>query len=160
MTGDAGVRRRGCVEHYVRLTGGNLYGTTPGPVMKTIVMYSKHVVNRNCRVHYKRTRTRIGTVHSIGSRSLLGHSAVCIDLRPYSRCKGAPPYTSLVVRGRVPHVIVNYRSPFSRITKENVRGLGSTKQRMVMNMLRDRYERLVHHFVAFGALRQPCVALG
>lgn len=166
MYGDGGLGgvivagSRGCVSHYLRLTCGKLYGATPGPVMNTIVMCRSAVVKRNCRVHYKRTRTRMGTVHSIGSRGLLGRSAVCMDLRPYSRCKGAPPYTSLVVRGEVPGIMVNYVSPFSRMTNENVRGLHGTNVRMAMNILRRRYQRLVEHFVAFGALGHPCVALG
>lgn len=151
------------VHHYLRLTGGNERGTGPGPVINTVVIDTrKEVVNRNCRMEYNRKRTRIGTFTSIGPRSrrLLDRTAVCIDLRPYSRCNGAPPYTSLVMEGNMEEYIYNYISPFTGIRKHKVRGVHRTNVRMAINILRTRYLRLGGHFVAFGARRQPCVVLG
>lgn len=154
------IIRRGCVTHYVRLTQNKRNGATPGPVINTIVIRGKGVVKRKFRHGYNRTRTRIGTITSIQSRTLLQSSAVCMDLRPYSRCKGAPPYTRLVVEGNVPHIIINALSPFPRISKQKMHVLHRTNVRIIANILRRRTHTLGPTFVAFRVQGHPCICLG
>lgn len=155
----ASVRRsERCVGVTLRLTRGKVNFATPGPVINTIVIGGKEVVNRKCREGCNRLRTRERTLTTYARRPR--KTSVCIALRPYYRCKGRPPYIGTVLRTKVEHIVVKSSSPGPLITKGKVQVLGSRKVRMARGVLGRRDSGLGRTFFCCVRGGGPCIIVG
>ena len=110
-----------CLE-LARLGGGY---TAPNPMVGAVLVYEDRVIGEGYHQIYGQAHAEVNCVNSVpaGDVPLISRSTLYVSLEPCAHFGKTPPCADLIIRMRIPKVVVGCRDPFPQVNGKGIEKL-------------------------------------
>ncbi len=134
-------------------------GAAPNPMVGAVVVWQGKIIGEGWHRCCGGPHAEVNAIHSVRRPELLARSTMYVSLDPCAHQGRTPPCADLIIRHRIPRVVVGCMDPFARVN-----GLGIKKMRdagidVRVGVLEEECLRLNERFITFHRKQRPWVTL-
>ena len=89
--------------------------TTPNPLVGAVIVHDGHIIGEGYHHRSGQPHAEVMAVASVKQRELLPHATLYVTLEPCAHYGKTPPCAELILRERIPRVIVAMEDPFAQV---------------------------------------------
>jgi diaminohydroxyphosphoribosylaminopyrimidine deaminase/5-amino-6-(5-phosphoribosylamino)uracil reductase len=140
------------------LAGGN---AAPNPMVGAVLVYKERIIGEGYHRLYGQPHAEVNCIHSVKEedRQLIPHAVLYVTLEPCAHFGKTPPCADLIIRHRIPEVIIGTRDPFERVDGKGIEKLLAAGIKVQSGILEKECLELNKRFFSFHVLKKPYVVL-
>ena len=152
-------------EIYIRRTlelaqrGG--VAASPNPLVGCCIVYQNRIIGEGWHQRYGEAHAEVNTIASVKSedRHLLSQSTLYVNLEPCCYHGNTPPCTDLILRHKIPRVVICSLDPNPRISGGGVKRLRTQEVEVYTGVLAHEGAWLNRRFFTFHNKKRPYIIL-
>ena len=146
-----------CLE-LARLGGGY---TAPNPMVGAVLVYEDRVIGEGYHQLYGQAHAEVNCVNSVTAEDvpLISRSTLYVSLEPCAHFGKTPPCADLIIRMRIPKVVVGCRDPFPQVNGKGIEKLLAAGVEVKLGVLEEECKELNRRFFTFNTLHRPYIVL-
>jgi len=146
-----------CLE-LARLGGGY---TAPNPMVGAVLVYEDRVIGEGYHQVYGQAHAEVNCVNSVATEDvpLISRSTLYVSLEPCAHFGKTPPCADLIIRMRIPKVVVGCRDPFPQVNGKGIEKLLAAGVEVKVGVLEVECKELNKRFFTFNTLHRPYIVL-
>ena len=133
--------------------------TTPNPLVGAVIVHDGHIIGEGYHHRSGQPHAEVMAVASVKQRELLPHATLYVTLEPCAHYGKTPPCAELILRERIPRVIVAMEDPFAQVAGRGLAMLREAGVEVEVGLLRDEAWSLNRPFLTTQLKRRPWVTL-
>lgn len=150
------VRFMGRAIELARLGMGRV---APNPMVGCVIVHNGLIIGEGYHRVYGEAHAEVNAVNSVQNKELLPFSTMYVTLEPCSHFGKTPPCADLVVRERIPRVIVGSIDPNEKVAGRGITRLREAGCQVEVGMLEEECNRMNRRFFTFLRERRPYIIL-
>lgn len=154
MTKDEKYMRR-CLQ----LASNGLYNTPPNPMVGAVIVYQDTIIGEGYHIRCGEAHAEVNAIRSVKDESLLKDATIYVSLEPCSHYGKTPPCADLIIKKRIPRVVVGCMDPFSLVAGRGIAKLKQAGVEVTVGVLEEECRYLIRRFITFNTLKRPYVML-
>src|SRR5919199_1394014 len=109
LTQDAFYMQR-CIE-LAKLGAGNV---APNPMVGSVLVYKGSIIGEGYHMQYGQAHAEVNCINSVREehQHLISNSVIYVSLEPCAHFGKTPPCADLIIKHKIPIVVVGTRDPF------------------------------------------------
>jgi diaminohydroxyphosphoribosylaminopyrimidine deaminase / 5-amino-6-(5-phosphoribosylamino)uracil reductase len=113
-----------CLE-LAALSMGNV---SPNPMVGAVIVHEDKIIGEGYHQQYGQAHAEVNAVNNVLSKfdsaeELLQNSTIYVSLEPCAHYGKTPPCADLIIKHRIPHVVVGCRDPFEQVNGKGIEKL-------------------------------------
>lgn len=133
--------------------------TAPNPMVGAVIVHDGVIIGEGFHRCCGQAHAEVNAIASVKDESLLRESTIYVSLEPCSHYGKTPPCAELIIRKRIPHVVIGCLDPFPEVSGRGVRMLCEAGIEVVTGVLEEEARRLNKAFMTFQTRKRPYVTL-
>jgi diaminohydroxyphosphoribosylaminopyrimidine deaminase/5-amino-6-(5-phosphoribosylamino)uracil reductase len=138
---------RRCIE-LAMLAAGNV---SPNPMVGAVIVNNAHIIGGGYHQHYGEAHAEVNAVNDVlgkfkNAEELLQDSTLYVCLEPCIHFGKTPPCSDLIIRHKIPKVVIGCRDPFERVAGRGIEKLRDAGIEVTEGILKEECERLNKRF--------------
>ncbi len=142
----------------------------PNPMVGAVLVYAGRIIGEGYHQQFGEAHAEVNCVNSVlnADRELINHSTLYVSLEPCDHFGKTPPCTDLLIKNKIPHVVIGCRDSFkavdARPDDKTGQGKGIAKLKaagvdVVVGVLEDDCRALNCRFFTYHEKRRPYIIL-
>jgi diaminohydroxyphosphoribosylaminopyrimidine deaminase/5-amino-6-(5-phosphoribosylamino)uracil reductase len=133
----------------------------PNPMVGAVLVHEERVIGEGFHAFYGGPHAEAACLTSVTEedRALIPASVLYVSLEPCAHFGKTPPCTDLIIRNRIPKVIVAARDPFEQVNGKGIEKLRQAGIEVITGILEKESRELNRRFFLFHTLHRPYVVL-
>src|ERR1044071_453969 len=156
------MNHEGYMHRCIQLAALGMGKTSPNPIVGAVLVYDEKIIGEGYHKLYGEPHAEVNAIEDAfknGYSHLISASTLYVSLEPCSHFGKTPPCTDLIVRYKIPRVVIGCRDP-----NRNVEGKGAEKLRdagieVVTGILEKECKAKNARFFSFHQQKRPYVIL-
>ena len=146
-----------CIE-LARLASGHV---APNPMVGSVLVYQDRIIGEGYHRQYGRPHAEVNCIASVGEedQSLISESTLYVSLEPCAHYGKTPPCADLIIRHRIPKVIVGCRDPFVQVNGKGIEKLREAGVEVEVGVLENECKELNKRFFTLHTQNRPFILL-
>jgi diaminohydroxyphosphoribosylaminopyrimidine deaminase/5-amino-6-(5-phosphoribosylamino)uracil reductase len=154
---------RRCLE-LARLGGGHV---APNPMVGAVLVHTsrdtgeERIIGEGYHQQYGQAHAEVNCIAAVKEedQQLIAESTIYVSLEPCAHHGKTPPCADLIIRMRIPRVVVGCRDPFPQVNGKGIEKLLAGGVEVVVGVLEAACVALNKRFFTFNTLHRPYVVL-
>ena len=139
-----------------RLGMGNV---APNPMVGCVIVYNNIIIGEGYHREYGKPHAEVNAINSVQNKELLPESTIYVTLEPCSHHGKTPPCSDLILRYRIPYVVVGTVDPFAQVAGTGIEKLMDGGCKVFVGCLEEKCLELNRRFFTFHQKKQPYIIL-
>lgn len=152
-----------------RLAAGDV---APNPMVGAVMVFEDKIIGEGYHKQYGMAHAEVNCIDDVaagyrlsGLRNekeideILEKSCLYVSLEPCAHFGKTPPCADLIIRKRIPKVIIGCRDPFTLVDGRGIEKLKSAGVEVITDVLIDECRALNKRFFTFHSLQRPYIIL-
>jgi diaminohydroxyphosphoribosylaminopyrimidine deaminase/5-amino-6-(5-phosphoribosylamino)uracil reductase len=131
----------------------------PNPMVGAVIVHKGKIIGEGFHRKYGEAHAEVHAVASVKDRALLQDSTLYVNLEPCSHYGCTPPCTELIIRNRIPRVVVACSDPYPAVSGRGIRRLREAGVEVVTGVMEKESAELNKVFITSHALKRPYIYL-
>lgn len=133
----------------------------PNPVVGSVLVYQDRIIGEGYHKVYGEGHAEVACIASVKPEdvNLISQSTMYVSLEPCAHFGKTPPCADLIIRNKIPKVIIGCRDPFVQVDGKGIEKLKAAGVEVVLNVLEERCKELNKRFFLFHTEHRPYVVL-
>jgi diaminohydroxyphosphoribosylaminopyrimidine deaminase/5-amino-6-(5-phosphoribosylamino)uracil reductase len=146
-----------CIE-LAKLGAGRV---APNPMVGAVLVHDDRIIGEGYHQGYGQAHAEVNCVNSVPPQDqhLLDKATLYVSLEPCAHFGKTPPCSDLIIRHKIPAVVVGCRDPFEQVNGKGLEKLERAGVKVVYGVLEDKCKELNKRFFTFHTLTRPYVIL-
>jgi diaminohydroxyphosphoribosylaminopyrimidine deaminase/5-amino-6-(5-phosphoribosylamino)uracil reductase len=146
-----------CLE-LARLGAGNV---APNPMVGAVLVHEDRIIGEDYHKEYGKAHAEVNCVESVSDedRKLISSSTLYVSLEPCSHYGKTPPCTNLIIKEKIPRVVIGCRDPFKEVAGKGIEKLNDAGVHVTVGILEKECKGLNKRFLTFHTLHRPYIIL-
>lgn len=135
--------------------------TAPNPMVGAVLVHDDRIIGEGYHRQFGQAHAEVNCLGSVKEedRPLIGHSTLYVSLEPCAHFGKTPPCADLIIREKVPRVIVGCRDPFPEVDGKGIEKLLAAGVEVVTGVLEKECIGLNKRFFTFHTKYRPYIQL-
>lgn len=133
--------------------------TTPNPLVGAVLVYEGRIIGEGYHHRSGEPHAEVMAVASVKERELLPLSTLYVTLEPCAHYGKTPPCAELILRERIPRVVVAMGDPFAEVAGRGISLLRDAGVEVTLGVLEEEAWALNHPFLTTQLEKRPWVIL-
>lgn len=133
--------------------------TTPNPLVGAVLVYQGRIIGEGYHHRSGQPHAEVMAVASVKERELLPKATLYVTLEPCAHYGKTPPCAELILRERIPRVVVAMGDPFSAVAGRGIAMLREAGVDVTLGVLEAEARELNRPFLTTQLARRPWVVL-
>ncbi len=133
--------------------------TAPNPMVGAVVVHDGKIIGEGYHRRYGEVHAEVNAIASVQDERLLRDSTLYVNLEPCSHYGKTPPCAELIIRKRIPRVVVGCLDPFPKVSGRGIRMLHEAGVEVVTGIMEQDSIALNEAFMTFQTKFRPFVTL-
>lgn len=157
MSADHHLYMHRCLQ-LARLGAGKV---APNPMVGAVLVHEGRVIGEGFHRQYGGPHAEVNCLHSVkeADRPLIERSVLYVSLEPCAHYGKTPPCAALVIRHRIPQVVVGCRDPFPLVNGKGIEKLEAAGIAVAVGVLEEACLALNRRFFTFHTAHRPFIRL-
>lgn len=146
-----------CIE-LAKTAAGNV---APNPMVGAVLVHEGRIIGEGFHQQYGKAHAEVNCINAVAEEdlALIPHSTLYVSLEPCAHFGKTPPCADLIIRHRIPHVVVGCRDPFTEVNGKGIEKLKAAGIRVDVGILEKECRELNKRFFTFHERHRPYVIL-
>jgi diaminohydroxyphosphoribosylaminopyrimidine deaminase / 5-amino-6-(5-phosphoribosylamino)uracil reductase len=135
--------------------------TSPNPLVGAVLVHEGSIIGEGYHKEYGGPHAEVNCINSVRDtdRSLIPHSSLYVSLEPCVHHGKTPPCTDLILREKIPRVVIGCRDPFSEVNGKGIEKLSAHGVQVDYPVLNEKSKELNRRFLTFHQQKRPYIIL-
>jgi diaminohydroxyphosphoribosylaminopyrimidine deaminase / 5-amino-6-(5-phosphoribosylamino)uracil reductase len=135
--------------------------TAPNPMVGAILVHDGRIIGEGYHEHYGGPHAEVNCIQSVKSadRSLIPSSTMYVSLEPCCHYGKTPPCTDLIIREKIPNLVIGCRDPFPEVNGKGIEKLIANGVNVEFPVLEDLSKEKNRRFFTFHQQKRPYIIL-
>lgn len=149
-----------CIE-LAELGAGNV---SPNPMVGAVIVHEDNIIGEGFHQRYGQAHAEVNAVNQVlanfeDAEDLLKQSTIYVSLEPCAHYGKTPPCADLIIRYRIPKVVVGCRDPFEQVDGKGIEKLQAAGIEVIVGVLEAECQWLNRRFFTRVQKQRPYVIL-
>lgn len=133
----------------------------PNPVVGAVLVHEDLIIGEGYHAMYGEAHAEVNCLNSVAenNRQFIPRAVLYVSLEPCSHYGKTPPCTDLIIRERIPRVIIGCIDSFSAVSGKGVEKLKKGKVSVTVGILEKECREINRRFFTFFEKRRPYIIL-
>lgn len=143
----------------IALAKNGLGTTYPNPMVGSVIVYEDKIIGEGWHQKAGEPHAEVNAVNSVLDKSLLKKATIYVSLEPCSHFGKTPPCCDLIIKNKIPNVVVGTVDPFSEVSGKGIKKLIEAGIHVTVGILEDECNELNKRFFTFHQKKKPYIIL-
>ena len=134
-------------------------GAAPNPMVGAVVVEGGRIIGEGFHRKCGGPHAEVNAIASVRDKALLSRSTIYVSLEPCSHYGKTPPCADLIIRSRIPRVVVGCTDPFPKVNGGGIRKLQEAGIEVTVGVLEEECRELNRRFFTFHEQQRPWIML-
>ncbi len=142
-----------------KLGAGN---TAPNPMVGAVLIYKGLIIGEGYHQKYGEAHAEVNAISqaiSNGHADNIHQSALYVSLEPCAHFGKTPPCADLIIKYKIPKVVIGCRDPFKEVDGKGIEKLKAAGVEIEVGVLEDECKELNKRFFTFHTKHRPYIIL-
>jgi diaminohydroxyphosphoribosylaminopyrimidine deaminase/5-amino-6-(5-phosphoribosylamino)uracil reductase len=146
-----------CLE-LAKLAQGN---TAPNPMVGSVLVHENKIIGEGYHQLYGEAHAEVNCIRSVKPehQELIAQSTLYVSLEPCAHFGKTPPCADLIIKNRIPKVVVGCRDPFVQVNGKGIEKLQAAGIQVDVGILEKECKELNKRFFTFHTQYRPYINL-
>jgi diaminohydroxyphosphoribosylaminopyrimidine deaminase/5-amino-6-(5-phosphoribosylamino)uracil reductase len=131
----------------------------PNPMVGAVLVCNDMIIGEGFHQHYGEPHAEPNAINSVSDKSLLSEASLYVNLEPCSYYGKTPPCADLIVRSKIPRVIIGTLDPNPKVAGKGVEILRNAGIEVIVGVMEDECRELNKRFFIFQEQKRPYILL-
>jgi diaminohydroxyphosphoribosylaminopyrimidine deaminase / 5-amino-6-(5-phosphoribosylamino)uracil reductase len=136
-----------------------LGNTVPNPMVGSVIVHGDRIIGEGYHKKAGEPHAEVNAIASVADRELLPESTLYVNLEPCSHTGKTPPCADLVIRNRIPSVVIGTHDPNALVSGKGIYKLEQAGIKILNGICRNACIGLNRRFFTYHTLKRPYVIL-
>ncbi len=135
--------------------------TAPNPLVGAILVHDGRIIGEGYHAHYGEAHAEVNCIQSVkaADRSLISSATLFVSLEPCCHYGKTPPCTDLILREKIPKVVIACRDPFPMVNGKGMEKLQANGVIIEYPVLENQAKEMNRRFFTFHEKKRPYIIL-
>lgn len=141
-----------------KLGAGNV---APNPMVGAVLVHDNKIIGEGYHKKYGEAHAEVNCINSVQDalKHLICESTLYVSLEPCSHFGKTPPCTDLVIKNKIPNVVIGCRDSFEAVNGSGIQRLKDAGIHVVTGILENEALELNKRFFTFHREQRPYIIL-
>lgn len=133
----------------------------PNPMVGAVLVYSERIIGEGYHHQYGEPHAEVHCIKSVADADehLISQSTLYINLEPCTHFGKTPPCTDLILKKKIPRVVIGCSDPFEKVNGKGVEKLRKAGVEVDSGILENECKKLNKRFFLFHIQKRPYIIL-
>ena len=150
-------------EHYIKrcieLAKNGLGTTYPNPMVGSVIVHDGKIIGEGWHRKAGEPHAEVNAVNSVKDLSLLSKATIYVSLEPCSHFGKTPPCCDMIIKHKIPNVVVGTIDPNSLVAGNGIKRLQENGVNVTVGILEKECQELNKRFFTFHNKKRPYIIL-
>ncbi|MDB5032211.1 bifunctional diaminohydroxyphosphoribosylaminopyrimidine deaminase/5-amino-6-(5-phosphoribosylamino)uracil reductase RibD [Mucilaginibacter sp.] len=137
---------------------------SPNPMVGAVIVHEGKIIGEGYHQQYGRAHAEVNAVNQVlsnydNAEELLKQSTIYVSLEPCAHYGKTPPCADLIIKHRIPRVVVGCRDPFDQVDGKGIEKLKAAGIEVVVGILEEECQWLNRRFFTRVQKQRPYIIL-
>ncbi|MGB5236110.1 MAG: bifunctional diaminohydroxyphosphoribosylaminopyrimidine deaminase/5-amino-6-(5-phosphoribosylamino)uracil reductase RibD [Flavobacteriaceae bacterium] len=138
----------------------NARGTAaPNPVVGCVIVHDKKIIGEGYTSPYGGPHAEVNAIRSVADKSKLTSSTLYVSLEPCSHHGKTPPCSELIIRHRIPRIVIGIRDPNELVAGKGIALLEKAGCHITEGVLNKQCHAINRDFFVYHQQKRPYIIL-
>lgn len=137
---------------------GHSYAS-PNPMVGAVIVHNNKIIGEGWHRKHGEAHAEVNAINSVKNKTLLAESSVYVSLEPCAHFGKTPPCATLIIKHKIPRVIIGCIDSFSKVSGKGIQILKEAGIEVVSGVLESRCRDLNKRFFWFHEKQRPYIIL-
>lgn len=147
------------INRCIQLAKNGLGTTYPNPMVGSVIVYNNVIIGEGWHRKSGEPHAEVNTINSVKDKSLLPKSTIYVSLEPCSHFGKTPPCCDLIIKHKIPNVVVGTIDPNSEVAGTGIKRLLENGVNVTVGILENECNELNKRFFTFHNKKRPYIIL-
>ena len=133
--------------------------TAPNPMVGCVIVYYDKIIGEGYHREYGKAHAEVNAINSVKDKNLLSKSTLYVSLEPCCHWGKTPPCTDLIIKSKIPHVVVASIDPYDTVAGNGISILRNHGVKVDVGLLRHQAILLNKRFFTYHQKKRPYIIL-
>lgn len=143
----------------LELAKKGLFEALPNPSVGAVIVYNNHIIGEGATSKYGGAHAEVNAINSVKNKDLLRDSILYVSLEPCSHFGKTPPCADLIIKMKIPKVVIGITDPFSKVCGQGITKLKQAGIEVIVGVLEDECKDLNKRFLTLHQRQRPYIIL-
>jgi diaminohydroxyphosphoribosylaminopyrimidine deaminase/5-amino-6-(5-phosphoribosylamino)uracil reductase len=146
-----------CIQ-LAKLGSGNV---APNPMVGAVLVHNDRIIGEGYHQKYGELHAEPNCINSVKpeDKHLIPESVLYVSLEPCVHYGKTPPCTDLIIKNKIPKVIIGCCDPFKQVNGKGIEKLQAAGIKIEQGILEKQCEEINKRFLTFYTLHRPYIIL-
>jgi diaminohydroxyphosphoribosylaminopyrimidine deaminase/5-amino-6-(5-phosphoribosylamino)uracil reductase len=133
--------------------------TYPNPMVGSVIVHGGKVIGEGWHKKAGEAHAEVNSVNSVVDKSLLKEATIYVNLEPCAHFGKTPPCASLIIKHKIPNVVIGCIDTFSKVSGKGVTMLKEAGVKVKVGVLEKECLESHKRFFTFHQKKRPYIIL-
>ena len=134
--------------------------TAPNPMVGSIIVNDKDtIIGEGYHQKYGHNHAEVNAINSISNKNELSVSTLYVSLEPCSHTGKTPPCVDLIIKHKIPKVVIGCKDPFSEVNGRGIKALKKAGVIVKVGIFENECLEINKRFFTFHNKKRPYIIL-
>ena len=133
----------------------------PNPMVGSVLVYEDKIIGEGYHERYGQAHAEVNCISSVKEEqhSFITQSTLFVSLEPCAHFGKTPPCTDLIIKNKIPKVVIGCRDPFVQVDGKGIEKLKTAGIDVIVGVLEKECKELNKRFFTFHREHRPYIIL-
>jgi diaminohydroxyphosphoribosylaminopyrimidine deaminase/5-amino-6-(5-phosphoribosylamino)uracil reductase len=144
--------------YLAKLGAGNV---APNPMVGAVLVYNNRIIGEGYHQEYGKAHAEVNCINSVSEadQPLIEQSSIYVSLEPCAHHGKTPPCADLIIKNKIPTVIVGCRDSYEEVNGRGIEKLKAASVHVIVGVLEKECLELNKRFFTFYTKHRPYIIL-
>lgn len=147
------------INRCIQLAKNGLGTTYPNPLVGSVIVHEGKIIGEGWHRKAGEPHAEVNAINSVKDKSLLAKATIYVSLEPCSHFGKTPPCCDLIIKHKIPNVVVGTVDPNSKVAGTGIKRLIENGCHVTVGILEKECNELNKRFFTFHNKKRPYIIL-
>ena len=131
----------------------------PNPIVGCVIVHNDSIIGQGYHQQFGSHHAEVNAIASVENKELLEQSTLYVSLEPCAHFGKTPPCADLIVKSKIPRVVIGSLDTFSEVNGKGIQRLKETGIEVLTKVLEKECRAINKRFFTFHEKKRPYVIL-
>ena len=131
----------------------------PNPLVGCVIVHKHKIIGQGYHKQYGSHHAEVNAIGNVENKDLLKESTLYVSLEPCAHHGKTPPCADLIIKHKIPKVVIGSLDTFSEVNGKGIERLRSTGVEVITSVLEDECREINRRFFTFHEKKRPYIIL-
>lgn len=143
----------------IELAKNGLGTAYPNPLVGSVIVFEDTIIGEGWHRKAGEPHAEVNAINSVQDKSLLSKATIYVSLEPCSHFGKTPPCADLIIKHKIPNVVIGTIDPFAKVAGNGIKKLMEAGTNVKIGVLEDECNELNKRFFTYHQKKRPYIIL-